>query len=544
MAEITIKQRGWQQVITWAKAYVENETCIQEASPEQLSQDELDGVAILAGHPEAPQTARKDELGYASRLAEIMYRRFYPEHAQLRLLPDLIGVLTQIDSMTSGLVRPEATQVVQPTPEEWREALQYAVDIHTPGRTDGPSDLHIARMLRLADKALKTQPAQPATLGELPIDEVLSLADLHADESHEDGRRVIDRGGLMQLAKDIVRRASASAAGGDGVDPIHLYDLRYAMNVLHKVRAMVSDQDAAHGEIGAAINGIRYVIDRAEAARAPSPATPVGEGYKWIDSVLLDVAELPDRTSPEDQPDMMLVTADELRAIIQAHAKSPSTQAVPTGELYDLAPSAALQLANLDADEQGLDRAKYWEKFGVWYINRMDAVFMHIAGSPKGADALDVDQSEDNLIRAIGNALLSAHDHLEMQQLERSHCNSTARIREGLAAFSAYKKRTDFGATQPPQDTPIAPVVEKHCPVTKVPCQACTDTCVAQKAQDKPSADHVVLMGDHIVGSRGQIITHGRGATQAEINWVFGKGEDITPTGRGITVTRRKGDAA
>lgn len=36
-------------------------------------------------------------------------------------------------------------------------------------------------------------------------------------------------------------------------------------------------------------------------------------------SIVSDVAELPDRTSPEDQPDMMLVTADELTAIVLAN---------------------------------------------------------------------------------------------------------------------------------------------------------------------------------------------------------------------------------
>jgi hypothetical protein len=34
------------------------------------------------------------------------------------------------------------------------------------------------------------------------------------------------------------------------------------------------------------------------------------------EQVCRDVAELPDRTSPEDQPDMMLVTAEELAEII------------------------------------------------------------------------------------------------------------------------------------------------------------------------------------------------------------------------------------
>lgn len=39
----------------------------------------------------------------------------------------------------------------------------------------------------------------------------------------------------------------------------------------------------------------------------------------WIiDSVIREVAELPDRTSPEGWSDAMIVTADELRAILLA----------------------------------------------------------------------------------------------------------------------------------------------------------------------------------------------------------------------------------
>lgn len=40
----------------------------------------------------------------------------------------------------------------------------------------------------------------------------------------------------------------------------------------------------------------------------------------WIDKILREVAELPDRNSPEDNPDAMLVTAAELRHIIEAHS--------------------------------------------------------------------------------------------------------------------------------------------------------------------------------------------------------------------------------
>lgn len=37
------------------------------------------------------------------------------------------------------------------------------------------------------------------------------------------------------------------------------------------------------------------------------------------DKIIQDVAELPDRTSPDNWPDAMIVTADELRSILQKH---------------------------------------------------------------------------------------------------------------------------------------------------------------------------------------------------------------------------------
>jgi hypothetical protein len=50
--------------------------------------------------------------------------------------------------------------------------------------------------------------------------------------------------------------------------------------------------------------------------------------------IVRDVAELPDRTSPEDQPDMMLVTADELRSIVCAAL----TRVPPAADAYVLMP--------------------------------------------------------------------------------------------------------------------------------------------------------------------------------------------------------------
>lgn len=46
-----------------------------------------------------------------------------------------------------------------------------------------------------------------------------------------------------------------------------------------------------------------------------------------ISGVIRDVAELPDRTSPDDWPDAMLVTADELRAILMGRLSlEPSSE--------------------------------------------------------------------------------------------------------------------------------------------------------------------------------------------------------------------------
>ena len=60
----------------------------------------------------------------------------------------------------------------------------------------------------------------------------------------------------------------------------------------------------------------------------------------WVDDVVRDVAEL-DYNSPVDQPSVMLVTASELRAIIEARAptrccsgsatSSSSSSSTPSG---------------------------------------------------------------------------------------------------------------------------------------------------------------------------------------------------------------------
>jgi hypothetical protein len=65
-------------------------------------------------------------------------------------------------------------------------------------------------------------------------------------------------------------------------------------------------------EASFAILGLIHLIEKTD-------ATIIAE------RVVRDVAELPDRTSPDDQPDMMLVTAEELKGIV-INAVSPGAK--------------------------------------------------------------------------------------------------------------------------------------------------------------------------------------------------------------------------
>jgi hypothetical protein len=63
----------------------------------------------------------------------------------------------------------------------------------------------------------------------------------------------------------------------------------------------------------------RAAWEAAQKLEAPSDGPVRGEAGDWIDAVVLDICEIPDRTSPDDEPEIMLVKADELRRIILAN---------------------------------------------------------------------------------------------------------------------------------------------------------------------------------------------------------------------------------
>lgn len=49
----------------------------------------------------------------------------------------------------------------------------------------------------------------------------------------------------------------------------------------------------------------------------------------WVDWVIREVAELPDRTSPDNAPNEMTVTAEELRGILERAPLPELSHAVP-----------------------------------------------------------------------------------------------------------------------------------------------------------------------------------------------------------------------
>jgi hypothetical protein len=71
------------------------------------------------------------------------------------------------------------------------------------------------------------------------------------------------------------------------------------------------------------------------------------------DTIVREVAELPDRTSPADWPEAMLVTADELRSIVRAaRGAAKPTPLEPTDAMIAAGLAAAITyVAQAKADQ-------------------------------------------------------------------------------------------------------------------------------------------------------------------------------------------------
>lgn len=60
----------------------------------------------------------------------------------------------------------------------------------------------------------------------------------------------------------------------------------------------------------------------------------------WIDKAIRDLCELPDRSSPEDDPEAIVATADEIRRAIEANFPAGETQQKALAGLVQVARAA------------------------------------------------------------------------------------------------------------------------------------------------------------------------------------------------------------
>lgn len=84
-----------------------------------------------------------------------------------------------------------------------------APDVAAGLQHDANRSEEIAALLRKAAAALSAQPSPGGQGDVLDLDRVLSLADVHAEESREDGVRLLDRGGLLAFAQDVAAALAA-----------------------------------------------------------------------------------------------------------------------------------------------------------------------------------------------------------------------------------------------------------------------------------------------------------------------------------------------
>lgn len=105
------------QVAGWKLVPVDPTMAMQVAGTVELhrvSEAELEATgseigaayrAMLAAAPQPPEAQAEQALRWATNLARSLARKHYPEAPQFEPLPDLVGVISQIDNMTTGLVR-------------------------------------------------------------------------------------------------------------------------------------------------------------------------------------------------------------------------------------------------------------------------------------------------------------------------------------------------------------------------------------------------------------------------------------------------------
>lgn len=149
-------------------------------------------------------------------------------------------------------------------------------------------------------------------------------------------------------------------------------------------------------------NCCRPCAEDAHAAKPAAQSQPMVDLESWINDVVREVAELPDRDSPEDQPDVMLVRADELRLILRS-TPPPKQPAVPedvvrNAKRYRWLRNHGFKWADVDlgTDSDGENFVGYRIKFHIpdpahskyeddeWTLEELDAAIDAARAAEKG----------------------------------------------------------------------------------------------------------------------------------------------------------------
>lgn len=168
--------------------------------------------------------------------------------------------------------------------------------------------------------------ASAAPLMERPSKTLQMVRAIQICERLKDGYRADD----VQFVFEQLEHVARYTRGADELEAVALPPRRLADTELEHgdvwealahavIRLDSTDKMAA---VLKAVNDARAILQqrhKAELAALQAPRTP----ETIIDRIIREVAELPDRSSPEDWPEAMLVTSDELRSILTDALPSP-----------------------------------------------------------------------------------------------------------------------------------------------------------------------------------------------------------------------------
>jgi len=162
-------------------------------------------------------------------------------------------------------------------------------------------------------------------------------------------RNVRIMGYTYSMMQDYARQALAAQSQG-----AQAADLDAGIAAIGEMcRSIADDEDPQYIVLQSAMKKLRNLKRAALATKAEAPAQVdrYAEGYSdgwregraeqtgnqdWIGDIVREVAELPDRDSPPDAPDMMLVTSEELKAIVERYAPAAQQAAAPGARQAEL----------------------------------------------------------------------------------------------------------------------------------------------------------------------------------------------------------------